>query len=310
MKFFFTTYLTLLCSTLIFSQAGELKAADRIALQAAEADLLALSYTMNMDSVDDARFRACNLLIKGLVKALKTPNSFRYDFPELRGVNILNAPDNSFRFFTWELHVSEDHYRHYGAIQYNTSELKLVPLIDRGDKLKQNPETTTGTNEDWIGYVAYNIIPAGVFNDTPYYFLFGHDHYGEFSSQKILDVFYFDDQGRPRFGLPVFAIYTPEGHLLEDHTRILLQYSAEARVALRHEPETGRIIYENLVLAKGPDDGPISLPDGSYHAIELGKDGRWHEVSKIFSHTYEKAPVERVKVAGDVDILGRPGGGQ
>lgn len=293
-----------------FAQAGELRKADRETLAFAEGQLLELSYTMHMDSNDEARFRACNLLIKNLVGALKTPNSFRYEFENLKGVNVLNAPDDSFRFFTWELHVDEDQYRHYGAIQFNSGELKLLPLIDRGDKVRQNPETTTGTNEDWLGYVAYKIIPGGTFEGTPYYFLFGHDHYGEFSSQKILDVFYFDEQGRPSFGLPVFAIYTPEGHLLEDHTRIILQYSAEARVAMRYEEETGRIIYENLVLAKGPDDGPTSLPDGSYHAIELGQDGRWHEVSKIFSHTYEKAPVERVKGAGKVDIIGRPGGGQ
>jgi len=241
MKSFLSFCLLLLCSSIVLAQAGELRKADRETLAFAEGQLLELSYTMHMDSNDEARFRACNLLIKNLVGALKTPNSF-----------------------------DEDQYRHYGAIQFNTGELKLLPLIDRGDKIRQNPETTTSTNEDWLGYVAYKIIPGGTFEGTPYYFLFGHDHYGEFSSQKILDVFYFDEQGQPNFGLPVFAIYTSEGHLLEDHTRIILQYSAEARVAMRHEEETGRIIYENLVLAKGPDGGPTSLPDGSYHAIELG----------------------------------------
>jgi hypothetical protein len=51
------------------------------------------------------------------------------------------------------------------------------------------------------------------------------------------------------------------------------------------------------------------MPDGSYHALELGKDGRWHEVSKVFSHKYEKAPIPEPKQVTKSDILGRPTGG-
>jgi hypothetical protein len=183
-------------------------------------------------------------------------------------------------------------------------------LIDRGSKIRQNPETVITTNENWLGYAAYKILQGGVFEGKKYYFVFGYDRYGVYRRQKILDVFYFDDRGIPSFGLPVFVTYTPEGHLLEDRTRLILQYSAEANVAMRFEEESQRIIYENLILAKGPnDEGPVNMPDGSYHALELGKDGRWHEVSKVFSHKYEKAPIpEPIKVTKS-DILGRPTGG-
>ncbi|MEM9929094.1 MAG: hypothetical protein AAF840_04710, partial [Bacteroidota bacterium] len=156
----------------LFGQAGPLTKADREALQNADTELLTLSYTMHTDSSDEARFTACEALIKSLVQALKTPNSFNYDFAELQGVKVITSPDNSFRFFTWELHVNRDDYRHYGAIQFNESQLKLVPLIDRGNKLRQNPETAITSNTDWLGYVAYKMIPGGEFDGKKYYFVF------------------------------------------------------------------------------------------------------------------------------------------
>jgi hypothetical protein len=184
-------------------------------------------------------------------------------------------------------------------------------LIDRGSKIRQNPETVITSNENWLGYVAYKLLPGGTCDGKKYYLLFGYDRYGIYRRQKVLDVFYFNEQGVPSFGLPVFVTYTPEGHLLEDRTRLILQYSAEANVAMRFEEESQRIIYENLILAKGPnDEGPVNMPDGSYHALELGKDGRWHEVSKVFSHKYEKAPKPQPKQVTKSDILGRPTGGR
>ncbi|MFT5018522.1 MAG: hypothetical protein ACJAX1_002376 [Neolewinella sp.] len=308
MKLLFSFFLSALCTVTLLAQAGPLSIADNIKLQKAESDLLVLSYSMHTDSSDKARFYACKLLIKDLVEALKTPNSFNFDFSGVEGIKVIMAPDSSFRFFTWELHVNRDEYRHYGAIQYNTGELKLLPLIDREAQFRQNPETVITSNTNWLGYVIYDILQGGTYEGKPYYFLFGYDRHAALSRQKILDVFHFDEAGDPSFGLPVFAIYTAEGHLLEDHTRLILEYSAEASVAMRFEPETKRIIYENLIIAQGPNGGPISLPDGSYHALEYGTDGRWHEVSKVFKHKYEKAPVERVQSAKKKDIVGRPKG--
>ncbi len=289
----------------VSAQAAPLSPAEQEALQTAEADLLRLSYTMHTDSSDEARFVACKTLIRDLVGALKTPNSFNYDFSGLEGVKVITSPDSTFRFFSWELHVNRDEYRHYGAIQFNERDLKLVPLIDRGNQLRQNPETAITSNENWLGYVVYKLMPAGVFEGKKYYFLFGYDRYAATSRQKLLDVFYFDASGTPTFGLPVFVTYTPEGHLLEDRTRLLLQYNAEASVALRYEEETGRIVYENLIIARGQDGSPTNMPDGSYHALELGKDGRWHEISKIFSHKYEAAPIPVPNSSTKADLLGR-----
>jgi len=306
-------FLFLLCCLfplLAFGQAGKLKPADRDSLEAKQEQLLALSYIMHTDSTDDHRFQACRALIKGLVEALKTPNSYNFDFSGLQGVVVKTSPDNSFRIFSWELNVTADQYRHYGAIQMNSKQLKLTPLLDRGDQYRENPENKIVGADNWLGYVVYNLVRGGTFDGKPYYFVFGYDRYGTWRRQKILDVLTFDELGKPQFGLPLFVTYNAEGLLMQDRARIILNYGAEASVALRYEEAIGTIMYENLILMPGGSgEGPIYMPDGSYHALELNDDGRWHEEEKVFTHTYEEAPRPAPKAVEKVNILGKPDGG-
>ncbi|MEM9528888.1 MAG: hypothetical protein AAGA31_19915, partial [Bacteroidota bacterium] len=301
----------LLLPCFAFAQAGSLNGKDKEHLTVKEAELAALAFTMHTDSNEEKRFKACKELIVGLVEALKTPNSFHYDFANLNGVNVLEAPDASFRIFSWELFINRDEYRHYGAIQRNNKELELIPLIDRGDQLRQNPENVQLAPSKWLGYVAYKIIPGGTYEGAPYYFLFGYDRYGAYRRRKIIDVLSFDGFGGATFGLPVFMTYNEENLLLPDRKRMILEYSASANVALKYEAETNRIIYENLVLTPMSEgDGPVNMPDGSYHALKFqAVDGKWHEVEKVFNHTYEKAPRDTTRAPVRLDILGRPIGG-
>ncbi|MEL7163494.1 MAG: hypothetical protein AAFN92_22240, partial [Bacteroidota bacterium] len=154
--FLFLCGLTL--TSLLSAQAGNLKKADREALTTKVTELNALTETIYTDANEEKRFQACKDLIRGLVAALKTKNSFNFPFTDLNGVKILEAPDRSFRVFTWELFVDRDDYRHYGAIQMNEKALNLVPLVDRGDWLQENPENAQMGADKWLGYVAYKIV--------------------------------------------------------------------------------------------------------------------------------------------------------
>ncbi len=292
------------------AQSGKVKPADLDTLEARQERLLDLSYIMHTDSMDDHRFQACKQLIKGLVEALKVPNSYNFDFSGLEGVVVKTSPDNKFRIFSWELNVTADQYRHYGAIQLNSSELKLIPLLDRGDQYRENPENKIVGADNWLGYVVYNLVKGGTYDGKPYYFLFGYDRYGTWRRQKIMDVLTFDEQGKAQFGLPIFVSYSGEGLLLQDRARIILNYGAEASVALRYEEAIGTIVYENLILMPGGSgEGPVYMPDGSYHALELKEDGRWHEEEKLYNHTYDDAPRPTPKQAEKVNIIGKPDGG-
>ncbi|NJC24899.1 hypothetical protein [Neolewinella antarctica] len=312
MKFHFLLSVCLAFSFASSGQATELSDDQTKSLREQEAALVELSYEMHTDSSDDARFLACKELIKGLVEALKTPNSYRYPFDSLRGVVIKESPDQKFRLFTWELHVNADTYRHYGAIQMNTTDLQLQPLLDRGAALRENPENAAMSAENWLGYVVYDIIPAGGYDGQPAYFIFGFDRYAKWSRRKVLDVLTFGGDGNANFGAPVFKTYTEGGFLVEDRKRIIINYGAEGNVTLKYEPETNRVIYENVVMVPGTrGSGPVNMPDGSYRALELNDEGIWVENDRLFTHKYKEAPREEAKSSAGQDIIGRQkSGGQ
>ncbi len=307
--------LLLCCTPPVFGQAGKLSGADRRELALAETRMNALLERVHTDSTEEDRFRAARDLIRTLVSALDRPNSFSYDFPDLEGLSIIYPEDRSFRIFSWELYVDAETYRHYGAIQLNSEALQLIPLVDRGDDWNGNPENERRPADEWLGYVVYDVQRAGTYRGRPYYFVFGYDSYSTYRRRKILDVLWFDTAGVPTFGLPVFETFTANDLLLAERARIILPYGAEATVTLRYDRDLDGVVYENLILVQGSyGEGPIHVPDGSYHFLQADEGGVWRERDQLFDHTYEEAPRFVPKNEGGRDLLGRerkkPGGGR
>ena len=120
-----------------------------------EDTLLVLGFTVINDSLPEQRFGACREMIPALVRALKVENSFHYPFNRLKSVSIQYPSDSTFRIFTWQLYVDENDYRYYGAIQMNSPDLKLYPLVDRSFQI-ENVEFEALPPEKWYGAVIYN----------------------------------------------------------------------------------------------------------------------------------------------------------
>ena len=304
---YLTTLFTLIfLSVSLLGQSGKLDGPSLQTLSERERQLSDLAFTMHTDSSAAARFTACKELIQELVATLKEPNSYHYPFDSLRGLAVRHSPDNRFRFFTWELHVNADEYRHYGAIQMNTPDLQLIPLFDRGTDLRENPENALLSARNWLGYTVYDIVRAENAKGQDLYFLFGYDRYGKWRRQKILDVLTFGDDGQPSFGAPVFTTYSEDDLLLPDRHRMIFYYSAEANMVLEYNAEDNSIYYENLVLLPGPNgEGPVHMPDGSYHALTPNERGMWVEMEKVYHHKYEEAPREAGKAPAGRDLFGR-----
>lgn len=285
-----------------------LSAEDSLYLQQMEDTLALLAYAVINDSLPEHRFGACRQLIPTLVKTLKTKHSFDYPFERLRSVSIQYPADSSFRIFTWQLYVDVNEYRYYGAIQMNTPELKLFPLVDRSFEVEQ-PEQARLTPEQWYGVVYYNLRqvdgPQG-----PYYLLFGFDGYQLFHKRKVIDVLTFQD-GQPIFGAPVF--FHPAGEQTAAHTksRVLREYSAEVSTRLNYDELLEIIIFDHLLEAKGRyGEGLTFYPDGSYEGYEL-RDGRWLHIDKVFHQTQEEAPRPSPILDGRTkDLFGKESGGR
>lgn len=282
---FFIFCLSLTSALLAQTKKASYPIEDIATIQLAEDSLSTLSEMMVHDSIPENRFDACKKFIPDLVNVLKKKNSFNYQFEKLPSVSILYPPDSTFRIFSWQIYVDKDTYQQYGAIQMNSSELKLFRLLDK-PMFHPNINRVQLKADEWIGAVYYNIHQF----DTPQgkkYLLFGFDGHSFFTKQKIMEVLSFED-GNPIFGAPVFKKVSKRGSPITNY-RLLIKYSAETTIRLNYDPNMEMVIFDHVLPQSSPFPGQSTtyLPDGSYEGYKLEK-GAWIHIDKVFDHKYEE----------------------
>jgi hypothetical protein len=271
------------------AQAGKLNEADLAILKEYEDTLGFCGFLVVNDSLPENRFAACKKLITTLVKALKTKNSFFHPFEQLKSVSIQYPPDSTFRIFTWQLYVDVDDYRYYGAIQMNTPDLKLFPLIDRSWEVEESLEQALLSPDKWYGALYYNLRQF----DNPKtgerkYLLFGYDGYSFFNKRKLLDVLSFQE-GKPVFGAPVFVQIDSLNSQTVRH-RLVYDYSAETSFRFNFDETYDLILFDHLTPIGGTyGQGRTMVPDGTYEGYKL-QNGYWFWVEKFFTETMDEAP--------------------
>lgn len=227
------------------------------------------------------RFRADSNFIRGLVRALKTKNSFYYPFDSLTTISRLYAPDSSFRIFTWQLKKDEYVYLQKGAIQINTKngELKLFPLFDYS-MFTAKPEDSVRTNNNWIGAIYYKIVMKEA-RGKKYYTLLGFDDFSISSNKKWMEVLSFNDQQQPVFGGPLIS-FKEDTAKRPVQSRYALEYKKEASTVLNYDPELDMIVFDHLISETDePEKKSTYIPDGTYEGFKW-KNGQWVHVDKLF----------------------------
>ena len=229
----------------------------------------------------DDRFNSDSTFTRMLVRALKTPNSFRYPFDSLQTVSVLYSPDSVFRIFTWQLVINENIIRQHGAIQMKTYDgsLKLFPLIDKSD-VTTNVADTVGNNYGWIGAIYYKIILKRSGNKN-YYTLLGYDENNIRSSRKMIEVLDFVND-EPIFGGRYFS-YEEDAVFKTSHSRYIMEFKKEAGPRLTYDPDLDMIIVEHLVSESNePKKKWTLVGDGDYEGFKW-KNGKWVHVEKVFN---------------------------
>lgn len=269
------------------AQTDKITEADLKVLQEFEDTLGVCGFLVVNDSLPENRFATCKKLITTLVQALKVRNSFHYPFEQLRTVSIQYPPDSTFRIFTWQLYVDVDDYRYYGAIQMNTPDLKLYPLIDRSFEV-ESEEYDILTPEKWYGALYYNVRQFDTAEGRKY-LLFGFDGNSLFNKRKLIDVLSFNGE-KPVFGAPVFSEKDEETGSETVRNRIVKEYSAEASFKMNYDETWGLIIFDHLTAIGGSyGQGPAMVPDGTYEGYKL-ENGRWNWVKSVWNETMDEAP--------------------
>ncbi|WMX17212.1 MULTISPECIES: hypothetical protein [unclassified Aureispira] len=212
-----------------------------------------------------------------LEKTLTQSGSFEHDFSELKGISLVQPEDKTVRIFTWQLYIDKDHYQYRGFIQ--TKEGKVYRLQDKSDDMR-TVEFSIHKPENWYGALYYN-IKAFKSEGQTMYLLFGYDAFDFYNRRKLLDVLYFDNSGRPRFGKTVLEMKDGSGRMRKVK-RFVMEYSASVNVSLNYSEEQDMIIYDHLIYGSPiKSAGPSNVPDGSYSGMKLSKDGTWKYVDKV-----------------------------
>jgi hypothetical protein len=252
-----------------------------------ERRLISLSESIITAREQTQRYTSTYNFARTLINALKIPNSFDYPFDSVKKyISIITPPDKKFRIFTWSLKhgkdslVTADSFEFYGAIQMNNKEkLELYGLYDKS-AITGKAEYSELGNRNWYGALYYQMAVTK-YRRKRYYTLLGWDGHDMSSNRKVIDVLWFDEMGKPRFGAPIFDMADKK----KPKYRVVFEFRNDAVMTLRYIKKKKLIAFENLIPPSPNAKGMYTqyLPDGSYDYFKF-KRGKWHKKELLFEN--------------------------
>lgn len=233
---------------------------------------------------DAEKIAANNRFLDFMKQALEMEGSFNYPFDSLPFIARLNAPDNAFRIFNWNVPMNDGTHNYYGFILVDQDKLDkkkkkkhlksnnkyvLYTLTDQSDFIR-NPELTTLNCDKWFGCLYYKII-LNSHKGKNYYTLLGWDGNNPMTWKKLIDVLTFGKDGQPVFGEEnMFQI----GKLSK--RRIIFEFKAELVMTLKYEEKEKRIVCDVLAPEVHGAEGmkQFYVNTGAYDAY-VYKKGKW-----------------------------------
>ncbi len=237
-------------------------------------DSLTISYSDSLikiiqtDPVDSMRISANNIFKSNLFQALQKTESFSQNFDSLKNVSVKKSTDGKLRIYSWVVATSAaSNYSYHGFLQFQTlkGELKTYPLYDSTVYILK-PESERLRTDRWYGCIYYEIIPVKRSGRT-YYTLLGWKAQDTKTSQKLIDVLYFEKEN-PKFGYPLFK--TDKVF----RSRVIFSFMAQLSMGLRYESKKKLIVFDHLTGQSNQSGNLETGPDGSYDAFKF-KSGRW-----------------------------------
>lgn len=245
-----------------------------------------------MDTNQDQRVKGAREFVKLLVEALKVENSFQYKFDSLPYLSKLIPEDSSFKIFSFQVMLKNYTFIHYGCIQLNQKNIKLIPFKDFSDTFSITPQFTI-TNKNWLGAVYYKIITKQI-DKKPIYFLFGYDQNDYLTDKKYIEAMRIEKDSIVKFGFPIFEKTfiqevtqnnklasaskkpIPPTKITKTYYRYALEYRKRANVIFKYDKTKDLITHDHIesLDAKAPDVGFMKVPDGSYEGLKW-ENNKW-----------------------------------
>ncbi len=222
------TFITILYSNLLYSQDNNLGS-----LPEYEDSLKKLASIVLHSQHDFEKYEANEKMLLLFEEALLLPKAFDYSFDSLKTVSRLNAPDNTFRIFTWILPKEDGTYEYFGFVHVKLEKKKkylVYKLLDNSGNI-ESPENQTLNADNWYGALYYDIVHYK-HNNKNTYTLLGWDGNNRTSTKKIIEVLTFiGSKRKPVFGYSMFRNYK------KLTKRVIFEYSSKTSMALRYEKQ-------------------------------------------------------------------------
>ena len=237
----------------------------------AEDSLKNMFQLLYQQKTDQAKKSVNRDILDYFSQVLSDRATMQYTFDSLNTIGKLTAPDGSFRIFTWNIPMEGFTHEYHGLIQRRQKKKKDcdVYLLSNGAPLGKQMLNSTLSVEQWPGALYYEIHRNKHGGDV-FYTLLGFNFNDRYSDKKVIEALYFDKEGNPMFGKPVFV--TEEG----TRHRVLFEYSGDVVFNLRYNSRMKMIVFDHLApiepeLAGHPR---FYAPDFSYDGYRFSK-GKW-----------------------------------
>ena len=238
------------------------------------------------DTNQSNRLKGAREFVKLLVEALKVENSFQYPFDSIPYLAKVVPDDKALKVFTFQVMLDNYTFIHYGCIQLNRKNIKLIPFKDFSDTFMVTPQFTI-SNKNWLGAVYYKAIMKTI-DKKPVYFLFGYDQNDLLTDKKYIEAMWIEKDSIARFGMPLFEktiteiLPQPKSKLGEappkpvaprkitkNYYRYVLEYRKKASVNFRYDKSKDIITHDHITPLdpKYSDAGFMKVPDGSYEGL-------------------------------------------
>lgn len=205
-----------------------------------------------------------------LGEALKGDESFTYPFDKIPNLGKIYSDDKKVRIYTWSFPYTDRTHGYGGFIQTKNKErVTTTPLTLSREAYLPSQQGKIAAN-DWYGSLYYKVFPVKS-RGGKYYIALGWSGYNAASDYKLIETLNIDGKGNVSFGKMVFE---KKG---KNDSRIVLEYSAEAKISLLYDESSKRIIFDHLApISPGYKDIHVYYgPDFTYDAYQLKK-GTWH----------------------------------
>lgn len=285
-----TVFILLLNIVALISYGQELSEKELTKFQKMESALIPYVNNFSNDTLSfEERTANIHKFIPAFVKTLKEKNSYLYPFDSLLYISKIKAPDNAFKIFTWELKEPLETHRYYGAIQFNSPELKMKPLFDYSDTMDYHTKMVL-TPQNWFGALYYNCILTESKNGDKYYTLFGLDKADFVSTRKVLEIMTFDKEYNVLFGNhDLIERYDSTGQLVSKKNRLFLEFYDKASLSLNYNTDKEMIVYDHITAPseKEKDAEFTYIPDGTYEGLKWVND-KWLWVERVYTYSINK----------------------